>query len=171
MSIKISSVYNGILTQQFPALVTILKEAQAHAAEQGVSEQSLLDARLRDDMHPLLWQFQAVLDLAVRGSARLTGQEPPSFELDETNFADLISRIESVADELAGFDEAALDASSDKQFEIPMGPEASITLSGQDYILKFLLPNFYFHMTTAYAILRKEGVQLGKLHFLGPVTL
>lgn len=170
MSINISSVFKGILSQQFPAMVTILKVAEQHAAENDVTEQSLLDARLSEDMHPLLWQFQAVLDLASRGTARLSGQEPGSHELTETNFANLIARIEAVGAELADLDEAALDASTDQQFEIPMGPDASITLSGQDYVLKFLLPNFYFHMTTAYAILRKQGVQLGKLHFLGPVN-
>ena len=168
MSLVISDVFDGLFAQQIPALITVLKKGQAHAAESGVDEASLLGARLIDDMHPMIWQVQTSLELVMRGAARLCKDEPPTLSLDYDNFADLIVAVEQVLAELKTLDNAKLDQSADTIFEIPVGPEATLSLSGKDYVLKFLLPNLYFHLTTTYALLRMNGVQLGKRDFMGP---
>lgn len=169
MSIQISQVFQGLAQQQFPALLGILRKAQEYAAEQGVSEAELLQTRLIEDMHPLIWQIQTTVELCSRGAARLLGNEVKNVELSDGSIAEVIKQIKQLHESLLTLDTAGLDASSDKTFEIPIGPDAQLTLSGRDYVLKFLLPNVYFHLTTTYALLRQRGVDLGKRDFLGAV--
>ena len=170
MSINISEVFQSIAEQQIPALIAILTKAGKFAAETGAKDSSLLAARLSPDMHPLSWQIQTTLELLGRGVARLSGDEPVSLALEESKFSELISRVEEVRDDLSKLDTVALDQSAEKVFEIPLGPDSSLSLSGTDYVMKFMLPNFYFHLTTTYDLLRMSGVPLGKLDFMGPVA-
>ena len=170
MTIKISEVFHGLSAQQLPALINILNKADEHARETNAEQGELLDARLYEDMHPLSWQIQTSLELLVRGGARLADIEPGSVTLDEREFLQIVPRVEEVRSQLMQLDSAALDQSGDKIVEIPVGPDATLKLSGNDYLLKFLLPNFYFHLSTAYDILRMHGVPLGKRDFLGPIT-
>jgi len=121
-------------------------------------------------MHPLMWQFQTSLELSLRGLARLSGTEPPEVSLEGLDFDGIIDKVNEVKSILDKRDSEVLNQSEEKVFEIPAGPDTTISLSGKDYLLKFLLPNFYFHMTTAYALLRMRGVPLGKRDFLGPVS-
>lgn len=170
MTIKISDVFHGLDAQQLSALIIILNKADEHARETCIEQGDLLDSRITEDMHPLSWQIQTSLELLVRGGARLTGLEPGSVLLEEREFSKLVPRVEEIQSQLKQFDANTLDQAGDKIFEIPVGPEASISLTGNDYVLKFLLPNFYFHLSTAYDILRMHGVPLGKRDFLGPIT-
>lgn len=170
MTIKISEVFHGLNTQQLAALINILNKAGEHAKETGSDQGELLDARLTEDMHPLSWQIQTALELLVRGGARLVGLEPGSVLLEEREFSKLVLRVKEIQAQLTQMDSNILDQIGDKIFEIPAGPDTTISLSGNDYVLKFLLPNFYFHLSTAYDILRMRGVPLGKRDFLGPIT-
>jgi hypothetical protein len=170
MTIKISEVFHGLNTQQLTALINILNKADAHAKETGADQGELLDARITEDMHPLSWQIQTSLELLVRGGARLVGLEPGSVSLEEREFSKLVPRVKEIQAQLTKMDSNVLDQIGDKIFEIPAGPDTIISLSGNDYVLKFLLPNFYFHLSTAYDILRMRGVPLSKRDFLGPIT-
>ena len=170
MTIKISEVFHGLNTQQLAALIIILNKAGEYAKETGTEQGELLDARLSEDMHPLSWQIQTCLELLVRGGARLVGLEPGSVLLEEREFSKLVPRVKEIQSQLTQMDSNILDKIGDKIFEIPAGPDTTISLSGNDYVLKFLLPNFYFHLSTAYDILRMRGVPLGKRDFLGPIT-
>lgn len=168
MSIKLSDVFSGLREQQLPALVTILSKAKAFAEESGIEHKTLLDTRLSEDMHPLSWQLQTTVELICRGLQRLLNQEPTNVVLDEGNFDQLIERIEQINAELAAYDLDLLDKAGEAVFDIPIGPEASLSLTGNDYVIKFLLPNVYFHLTTAYALLRMKGVDVGKRDYMGP---
>ena len=170
MNIKISEVFAGLSAQQLTALINILNKADEYSNETGTAQGELLDARLYEDMHPLSWQIQTSLELLARGGARLAGKEPGSVTLEERTFLQIVPRVEEVQSQLALLDSAALDQSGDKIVEIPVGPDATLKLSGNDYLLKFLLPNVYFHLSTTYDILRMSGVPLGKRDFLGPIS-
>jgi hypothetical protein len=170
MTIKISEIFRGLDTQQLAALIIILNKAGEYAKKSGTDQGELLDACLTEDMHPLSWQIQTALELLVRGGARLVGLEPGSVSLEEREFSKLVPRVKEIQSQLKQMDSTILDQIGDKIFEIPAGPDTTISLSGNDYVLKFLLPNFYFHLSTAYDILRMRGVPLGKRDFLGPIT-
>ena len=165
---SISEIFDGLIKQQIPALITILEKGQEFAVEQNVDEADLLQARLVDDMQPMLWQVQTTLELIARGANRLCHKEITSLALEQDNFADLIIKVKSILSELENMDSEALDKSAEAIYEIPVGPEVNLSLTGQDYVLKFLLPNVYFHLTTTYALLRMKGVQLGKRDYMGP---
>ena len=168
MSLNISDIFTGLASQQIPALITILSKAREFAKETGISDKELLATRLHEEMHPLSWQLQTTVELILRGASRLVKQEPASLVLDEDSFDALIERITNIQIGLSNLDNAALNRSVDEIFDIPVGPDASLSLSGQDYVLKFLLPNVYFHLTTSYALLRMKGVDVGKRDFMGP---
>lgn len=166
---NISNLFESVKQQQLPALVTILEKAKQFAHDNDVSELELIERRLIDDMHPLRWQVQTVLELTLRSAARLSEQDMPSLELTDTDFDGLISRVRETLADLSAQDLSVMDGNADKQFDIPIGPDAHITLSGQSYALGFYQPNFFFHLTTAYNLLRQAGVPLGKRDFMGPL--
>ncbi len=170
MSTKLSTIFNSLRSQQLPALIGLLEHGGRFAEEKGIKDEELLELRLTDDMHPLRWQIQTVLELILRSAARVSEAELPSLELTETSFDDIIDRAKAVSNTLDNYDFDEMDANAGKEFEIPIGPDAKLTLTGQDYVLKFFLPNFYFHLTTTYALLRQQGVPIGKLQYMGPVV-
>ncbi|WP_337182314.1 DUF1993 domain-containing protein [Shinella sp.] len=150
----------------FAVLSRLLDKAEAFAQERKIDPQVLVNARLAPDMLPLAGQVQRMSDTAKGAAARLTGTEAPSFADDETTLADLRARIEKTTAYLASVPEAAFDDAADRTVVLKTrGGEMSS--SGKEYLLTFVLPNFYFHLTTAYAILRHNGVAVGKLDFLG----
>jgi hypothetical protein len=169
VSISVSDVINGLAKQQVHGLILILKKAQEHAEESGTDYATLLAARLHLEMHPLSWQLNATLEILVRGSARLRRAEVIGLTLDEdeTDFDGLIARIEGLQQELLGLDSALLDQSEAETFDVPAGPGVLLPMTGKEYVLKFLLPNFYFHLTTSYDLLRMSGVAVGKRDYLG----
>jgi hypothetical protein len=149
------------------ALSAILDKAAAHAAARKIDPQALLLARLAPDMFTFAKQVQVACDFAKNTMARLAGQEPPKFPDEEKSFDDLKARIAKVGDFVQAFTPAQIDGSEDKDITFPAGPGATMTLKGQAYLVNFAMPNFYFHATAAYAILRHNGIELGKRDFLG----
>jgi uncharacterized protein len=143
-------------------------------AAQEKSETALLDARLAPDMRPLPDQYQMASDSAKNALARLTGTDAPSMPDTEKSFAELIDRCDRTIDYLKSFTGESLAGSQDRQVVIKFPNGAGYRFAGGGYLAGFALPNFFFHVTTAYAILRNAGVSLGKpdfLRHLGPPNL
>jgi uncharacterized protein len=147
-------------------LITILDKGAAHAEAKKIDSTVLINSRLYPDMLPLSKQVQIASDVTRRGAARLAGLEAPAMADNETTFPALIDRIKNTIAYLETFTPAQIDGSEDKTIILPMGKE-SITMAGMPYLIVFILPNLYFHVTTAYNILRHSGVELGKMDFLG----
>jgi hypothetical protein len=153
------------------ALVGVLDKAAAHAAAKKIDLSVLLGWRLAPDMFALTRQVQVTCDQAKNGSARLTGVEPPKFEDNETTLDQLKERLAKTLAFLKTLDTKAIDASSDREITFPLGPTAKGHMIGSDYLNHFMLPNFYFHLTAAYAIARQFGVAVGKPDFLGAIPM
>ncbi|MFI4986580.1 MAG: DUF1993 family protein [Alphaproteobacteria bacterium] len=154
------------LLQTLNACSAILDKAATDAASRKIDEATLLGYRLAPDMFPLAKQFQLVADFAKGTVARLAGVEVPKYEDSEKTLAELKARIAKTVAYVQGFKPGAIDGSETRAITIPMGGQPT-TFTGQDYLVTFALPNFYFHATTAYAILRHCGVNIGKRDFLG----
>jgi hypothetical protein len=162
------SIYDqsiDVMTRALGSLDGIVAKAEAHADEHGIEHSALLNARLFPDMHPFTRQIQIASDAAKGGAARLAGVEVPSWEDDETSFADLRARIQKTVDYLAGFEPQALEGADSREIEIVF-PGGSMKMDGKRHLLDFVLPNLYFHITTAYNILRHNGVAIGKRDYL-----
>lgn len=154
------------LRHQLTALSSVLKKAAAHCEARKIDPQVLLGYRLFPDMLPFARQVQIAGDFAKGAAARLAGEPVPSYPDDEKSFADLEARI---AKTIAYMDSVAKDkyAGSDRRQVTVKVAGQERSMSGEDYFNSFVLPNFYFHCTIAYAILRHNGVELGKGDFLG----
>ncbi len=126
----------------------------------------LLEARLAPDMHELTRQFQMLSDSAINGVARLAAQTPPAMPDTEKTFAELKARLQETSDFVKGVDASAINGSEDREIVLKF-PNGEMKFTGLDYLNHFLLPNFYFHCATAYAILRNQGLPVGKMDFLG----
>jgi hypothetical protein len=148
------------------ALSKIIDKAAAHCAAKKIDPAALLTMRLYPDMFSFTRQVQLTCDFAKNTVGRLTG-EPPKFPDEEKSFDELKARIAKTIDYLKGFKAADIDASATKDVTFPIGPQQTMTLKGDQYLINFALPNFYFHATTAYDILRHAGVEIGKRDFLG----
>jgi len=138
------------------------------------SPEELIGARLADDMRPLSAQYQMASDTAKNAIARLAGIEPPAMPDTEASFAELQDRCDKTVAFIASIDPQVLNASEDREVVLKFPSGMGYRWTGADYLRSFALPNFYFHATTAYAILRAEGVALGKpdyLQHLGPPNL
>jgi hypothetical protein len=142
-------------------LSAILKKGEAHEGNA-----SFLDARLALDMLTLTGQIQRASDAAKGAVARLGGIDNPSFPDTEKTFAELQARIKKTIDFLHGVKPEQIDGSEQKKIDLKAG-QRELKFTGEDYLLGFALPNFFFHVTTAYAILRHKGVQIGKMDYLG----
>jgi len=147
-------------------LSAILHKAETYAAERKIEPAVLLNARLAPDMHPLVRQVQIATDSVKGCAARLAGIEVPSYADTESSFAEVQARIGKTQAFLQSVTAAQVDGSEDKPITLSF-PGAELHFTGQDYLLNFVLPNFYFHLTTAYAILRHNGLNIGKMDFLG----
>jgi hypothetical protein len=152
------------------ALSGLLDKAEAHAAAKKFDVANLLTARLAPDMFALTRQVQVACDQAKNGSARLAGVEPPKFEDTETTIAQLKERIARTIAFVKSLDAKAIDGSAGRTITFPLGPKKG-EMKGADYLNHFVLPNFYFHATAAYMILRHCGVELGKQDFLAGIPL
>jgi len=152
------------------ALSGVLDKAAAYAAAKKVDPAVLLGWRLAPDMFALARQVQVACDQAKNGAARLAGVEPPKFEDSETSLEQLKQRIAKTLAYIKGLDAKAIDASADREITFPLGPTKG-QMKGGDFLNHFVLPNFYFHLTAAYAIVRHCGVELGKRDFLGAIPI
>ena len=147
-------------------LKAILEKAAAHAQAKKIDETVFAGARLYPDMLPLTGQVQIATDFARGSTARLAGVEMPKWEDNEKTLAELIARVERTLEYVKPFTAAQLDGTEGKEITRPIRGQPK-TFTGLNYLLQFALPNFYFHSTTAYAILRHNGVEIGKPDFLG----
>lgn len=153
-----------VLIRGLRILSTLLEKGEAHAKETGAD---LTGARLAPDMLTLVGQIQRISDTAKGAIGRLTDIVPPPMADEEVSFADLQARVAKTIAFLESVDPAAFDGADTREVTLKAGPfEAK--MSGEDCLLGFVLPNFYFHLTTAYGILRNQGVAVGKLDYLGP---
>ena len=157
----------------FNALSVVLDKAEAFATAKKLDPSVLPNTRLAPDMFALTRQVQVATDLAKNGAARLAGVEPPRFEDNEKTLGELKARLAKTVAFLKTVDPKQIDAAADRQITFPLGPTNKGEMKGDDYLNHFLLPNFYFHVTAAYAILRHCGMDIGKRDFLGeiPITM
>jgi hypothetical protein len=166
MSISMSSASLPVFKAMLGNLSHILDKAQAHAEAKKFDPAALLQFRLAPDMLPFTRQIQVACDAAKNGVARISGVEAPKFEDGEATFAELKARIQKTLDYLATVPAERLDGTEDKDITFPVGRETTRTMKGESYLKLWALPNFFFHITTAYAILRHNGVELGKADYL-----
>lgn len=144
----------------------LIDKAAADIAAGKLDEETVLRAKLAPDMFDFTRQVQLVTDFAKSPAARLAGVEVPKFPDEETTLAALKTRIARVSEFVQGFQPAQFEGAAQRQIIIPLR-DRTLDMVGQDYLLGFAQPNFYFHYTTAYAILRHLGVEIGKRDFIG----
>lgn len=166
MSLDIYDASVPVFIASLTSLSKFLAKGAAHAEAKGIKPEALLQARLAPDMHPLPNQIQIASDAAKGAAARLAGAEIPSFADTETTFTELQARIEKTITFLKGLDRAAFKGAEDKEISLKAGPN-DLKFSGAQFLTSFALPNFFFHVTTAFALLRHNGVEIGKRDFLG----
>jgi uncharacterized protein len=152
------------------ALSALLDKAQAYAEAKSIDAAVLLDTRLFPDMFTFTRQVQSACDQAKNGSARLTGIDPPTYEDNEKTLADLKARIAKTLAFVKTLDAKKIDGSADREITFPLGRNKG-QMKGADYLNHFVVPNFYFHLTTAYDILRHCGVEIGKRDFIGAIPM
>jgi hypothetical protein len=161
MPISIYSFSVPVFTRKLTALLAILNKAEAYATERKIDLTYLVNDRIAPDMIPLKGQIQIATDHAKFGAARLAGRTAPSWPDDETTFEQLKARVQKALDYLATFSEADLAGSDDREITVKVSGQER-QLKGEDYLLNRALPHFYFHVVTAYDILRKNGAPIGK---------
>lgn len=166
MTLAIYDVTVPAFTKLLPALKHVLEKGAADAEARKIDPQVFLQARLAPDMLTLTRQVQICTDQVKGGLSRLAGLEVPSWPDDEASFADLYARVDKTLAFAQGFERAQFEGAEERNIELKF-PQATFTFVGLDYVIQFVLPNFYFHMTAAYAILRHNGVPIGKRDFLG----
>jgi uncharacterized protein len=172
MTVSMYKISVPIFVQFLTSLSAALDKAAAHCEAKKIEPSALLNARLFPDMFPLVRQVRAATDHAVNATARLSGAEPPALGNAEASFAELKQRLDKAIEFVKNFKPAQIDGSEEKTIKITFPSGATRDFTGQSLLLNNALPNFYFHCTTAYDILRQCGMELGKRDFLGtPVSL
>ena len=168
MSVSMYQASVPTFVQILTALSGVLDKGQGHATAKKFDPAILLAARLAPNMFPLSRQVQIACDFAKGASARLAGAEVPSWPDQEKTFAELQERIKKTVDFVQTFKASQIDGSEERDVSVSIAGQ-SVTFKGQPYLIQFVLPNFYFHTTVSYAILRHNGVDLGKRDFVGAV--
>ena len=166
MTISMHSASVPIFVRMLKNLTQWLDKAEAHAQAKKFEPSVYLSSRLAPDMLPLTNQIQIACDAVKFGVARLSGVEAPKFADDEASLADLKARIAKTIEFIESVPAAKIDGTEEKDVVVPRR-DGSMTLKGEPYLKHFVLPNFFFHVTTTYALLRHNGVALGKADFLG----
>lgn len=166
MTISMYSASVPVFKNMLGNLSHFLDKAQAHADAKKFDPAVLVEDRLAPDMLPFRKQVQIACDASKNGLARLSGVEAPKFDDTETTLAELKERIRKTLDYLDSVPRASVDGCEDKDVTFPVGREHTRTMKGEAYLLNWALPNLFFHVTTAYAILRHNGVELGKSDYL-----
>ncbi len=168
MTISMHQASVPLFRQTLSALSALLDKTAEQCAERKIDPAVLLSDRLAPDMFPLTRQVQLTCDFAKNTISRLAGREPQKIEDKETTLDDLKARIARTLEILDGIPASEIDGSEGRIITLSIGPN-TMTFTGQAYLLHFGLPNFYFHATTAYDILRHNGLQVGKRDFLGSI--
>ena len=165
-----SAIYTAsipVFKQMLGGLSEVLGKADAHVAAKKIDPNALLQARLFPDMFPMLRQVQVATDFAKSVSARLAGVEVPKLEDNEQTFAELQARIATVLAFLEGLEVTKFDAAASREIVTQAGTPKEKRFTGESYLFHYGLPHFFFHTTTAYAILRHNGVEVGKKDYIG----
>ena len=165
MALSMYDISVPVYQHRLKALAACLKKGEEHAAALNADPEFLFNARLYHDMYPFSKQVQIACDHA-KGVSRLAGAEPPSFADNEKTFPELQARIARTLDFIATLSPAKFEGSENRDINFKIGNH-ELSFKGLDYIVGFGMPNFYFHVTTAYAILRNNGVNVGKRDYLG----
>ncbi len=169
MEISMYNVTVPLFIKALSNMSAILDKAVLYAEERKFDLSILLQSRLFPDQFPFIRQIQVASDSAKGAAARLAGIEPPKMEDNETTVEDLKIRIDKTIDFLKSLTPKQINGSEDKKISIWFIPGKYLT--GLEYITEMVLPNFYFHITTAYSILRHNGVSIGKMDYLGQLSL
>ena len=156
-----------VFKQMLGGLREVLRKAKAHVTDKKIDPNALLQARLFPDMFNLLRQVQVASDFAKSVSARLAGVDVPKMEDNEQTFADLQTRIDTVMTFISGLDQTMFDQAASREIITQAGTPKEKRFTGQSYLLNYGLPHFFFHTTTAYSILRHNGVEVSKKDYIG----
>jgi len=167
MSLSMHTASVPVFQQILAALAGVLAKAETHAAERKIEPAALLQARLFPDMFPLARQVQIACDFATSVSARLAGADVPAYEIGDQTFADLQQRIAETLAFIGGLDATRFEDSEAREILLRPGTPKQRSIGGQAYLLSYGLPQFFFHVTTAYDLLRHNGVEIGKKDFMG----
>lgn len=170
MNISMHNASVGVFTRLLTNLEKILDKAERWVVERRIEPNAILQSRLAPDMFHFTRQVQIATDMAKGTSARLAGQDPPRFEDNETTFAELKARVARTIAFLQSLPPAAFEGSEDRAITLKLGPPGSqreVNFKGLDYLLGFGTPNVYFHYTMVYALLRHNGLDLGKPDYVG----
>jgi uncharacterized protein len=168
MPLSMHDVSIPVLVRGLNNLSALLDKGAASAEARKIDPSVLINARLAPDMHPLSRQIQIASDSAKGAASRLAGVETPSWPDTETTFPELKARIKKTVEYLEGFKADQIDGAEDRSIMLNLGG-GEIAFSGRDFLFSFVLPNFFFHVTIAFAILRHNGVEIGKRDYLGGV--
>jgi hypothetical protein len=166
MKLTVHAASVGVFAPILTNLAALLDKAVAFAEAKKIDPAVLLQARLAPDMFPLVRQVQLASDFAKNSTARLAGQDPPRFADEEQTFEELKARLARTLDFLDTVPASALEGAEDRDIRVPLR-DRTLELKGLPFLQRWALPNFFFHVTTAYAILRHNGVELGKRDFTG----
>jgi len=166
MKVSMHAVSAELITNILGNLSWLLQKGEANAASRKFDPAVLLSARLAPDMLPLTRQIQIAGDIAKNSLARLAGQEPPRFEDNETTIEQLRARLARTIDYIKSIPASAFEGSETRDIKVPAG-ERTLEFKGLDFLQTWVIPNVFFHVTTAYNILRHNGVDLGKADFIG----
>lgn len=167
MTLSIHATSVPVFSQMLRGLSEVLRKAEAHASTKKLEAEVLLQARLFPDMFPLLRQVQVATDFAKSVTARLAGVEVPKFDDSEKTFAELQARIEKVLAFIGGLEQSRFAEAASREIVTQAGTPKEKKFTGEAYLLTYGLPHFFFHTTTAYAILRHNGVEVGKKDYVG----
>lgn len=167
MSLSMHAATVPVFKQMLASLADVLAKAEAHALERKIDPEALLQARLYPDMFPLVRQVQIACDFARSVPARLAGTEVPAYEEAEQGFSELQARIASTLAFIDGLPAQAFEGSETREILLRPGTPKERAINGQGYLLHYGLPQFFFHVTTSYALLRHNGVAIGKKDFMG----
>lgn len=167
MQVSVYDISTGQFIRSLSALQGVLAKAAQFADQKRVNLDVLLGARLAPDQFPLSKQIQIACDNAKLCTARLSGVEAPKHDDQEQTFAEFLGRIDSTLGYLKSINPEQFDKFAEKVVRFPYRPDVSLT--GKDYLTQYAIPNFFFHLTTAYAILRHNGVDIGKTDYLGAI--
>ena len=166
MALSLYDASVSVFIRGLDQLTHVLGKGLEHAQAQGLDTATLVNARLAPDMLTLAGQVQRASDVAKLAAARIGGFTAPSFADTETTYDELLARVAKTRDFLAGVDRASIEGQESREVRLKVG-EGEIVFDAQRYLLQFAIPNFFFHVTTAYDVLRHLGVPVGKRDFLG----
>ena len=167
MTISLYAASIPVFKQMLNALSDVLNKAEAHASAKNIEPNALLQARLFPDMFPLVRQVQIACDFARGVSGRLAGAELPVFDDQQQTFAGLRALIADTAAFVGGLDATRFEGSESREIVLRPGTHKERKIAGQAYLLNYGLPQFFFHVSTAYALLRHNGIEVGKRDYMG----